>query len=533
MTRRGRTAHERPSMWQLPVIGTLLIVATFYLFIASRIWRLTGGTLVYPLDDTYIHMAIAKNVAQRGVWGVSADQFTATSSSPLWTGLLALVYLLTGAHEVTPLILNTLLATLCVVCVGRTLAQEGLAGVSLFAVLAATVLLAPLAVIAWVGMEHTLHILLTVLTVGMVARLVERPSSPRLLALCLLAAAMVSARYEGLFVVAGCALALILARKPGSAVALAAAGAALVAIVGMWNVSHGWFFLPASILLKQAVLQPAGSVLPSSVAMNLAEAPMAFSVLLVAGILLLAYKVATSGPRTVHPFLLVFVTAALIHFAFAKFGHLYRYESYLMVLGTMALGVSVLGGQHPLASARRSRANGELALVTTAVFCVVLGDRTLAANAVTANMAGHIFRQQRQVAALLRTSYDGEPVALNDIGATSYFTRVRITDMVGLASLDVALLRRAGLWDRRHMLDLLDRQMVDVAIVYDTWFPDGQDFHRDWIRVAEWTTDAEETRGEGTVSFFARNATAAARLRRALEAFDAAHPQPAVRRTEF
>ncbi len=518
-----QTAWSTSPAWHWPVTLVILIVAALYVFIAVRMLGLTGGQLIYPLDDTYIHMAIAKNVALHGVWGVSPDHFTATSSSPLWTALLSLAYLLTGVHDVTPLVLNTVFAVLCIGGAATVLRHEQVAGAAMFAVLTASVLLAPLASMAWLGMEHTLHLLLTVLTVGLAARCLEHPSASRVVALCVLAAAMVSARYEGLFVVAGCALVLMLARRLLAAVALTAAAVVPVAAVGLWNVSNGWFFLPASILLKQAVLQPAGSVLPSSLSINLTEAPAAFIVLLVSGLFLLAYQAATRGFRTVHPFLLIFVTAALLHTGFAKFGHLYRYESYLMVLGTLALGVSLLGRGGVLPDAGSNRSNREL----------VLGGRTLAANAVTANMTGHIFRQQRQLAEFLGQHYDGEPVALNDIGNSSYFTRLQLTDMVGLGTLEVATLHRAGLWDREHMLTLLDRHHVAVAIVYDTWFPAGRDFHRDWIRVADWTTEVEETRGQGTVSFFARDAVAAARLRQALVAFDAAHPQPATRRTLF
>ena len=485
--------------------AALLLVTVFSAFIAVRMRGLTGGPLVYPLDDTYIHMAIARNVALHGVWGVSSGPVSATSSSPLWTALLSLAYVVTGVHDLTPLVLNTVFAVLCVVYVADLLKREGLDGAALFAVLATSVLLAPLAPMAWLGMEHTLHILLTVLTVAAVGRLRPAPSRSSALTLCVLAAAMVAARYEGLFVVAGCALALLLSRRRAAACAVITAGVVPVVAVGLWNLAHGWFFLPASILLKQAVLQPAGSVLPSSLYTNVTEAPAAFFVLLVSGLLLLAYQAATRGFRAVHPFLLIFVTAAALHAVFAKFGHLYRYESYLMVLGTLTIGVSLFGRGGVLSGAGSSRSNRELVLVVIALFCMALGSRTLAANAVTANMTGHIYRQQRQVAELLREYYDGEPVALNDIGASSYLTHVQLTDMVGLGTLEVAKLRRAGLWDRRHMIELLEQQHVELAIVYDTWFPAGHDFYQEWIRVGEWTTDDEETRGEGTVSFFARD----------------------------
>jgi hypothetical protein len=33
--------------------------------------RQTNGHFVYSLDDPYIHLAVAKNLARHGVWGVA------------------------------------------------------------------------------------------------------------------------------------------------------------------------------------------------------------------------------------------------------------------------------------------------------------------------------------------------------------------------------------------------------------------------------------------------------------------------------
>jgi hypothetical protein len=38
--------------------------------------RLTDGSYIYPLDYTYIHLAMAKNWALYDTWGVTAGQFS-------------------------------------------------------------------------------------------------------------------------------------------------------------------------------------------------------------------------------------------------------------------------------------------------------------------------------------------------------------------------------------------------------------------------------------------------------------------------
>jgi hypothetical protein len=67
-------------------IGILwIIVATILVLSIIR----NQGHVVYALDDAYIHMAIAKNFAQHGVWGITQYGFTSSSSSLLYTLLLS------------------------------------------------------------------------------------------------------------------------------------------------------------------------------------------------------------------------------------------------------------------------------------------------------------------------------------------------------------------------------------------------------------------------------------------------------------
>jgi asparagine N-glycosylation enzyme membrane subunit Stt3 len=63
------------SLW-LPLILLQLTFAGFWWWSI----RINGGHLVYALDDPYIHMAIAKNVVQHHVWGVTPFGFTSASS---------------------------------------------------------------------------------------------------------------------------------------------------------------------------------------------------------------------------------------------------------------------------------------------------------------------------------------------------------------------------------------------------------------------------------------------------------------------
>ena len=52
------------------------------------ILRATGGVFMYPLDDPFIHMQVAKNLAFHQTWGIFPGEFASASSSLLYTLLL-------------------------------------------------------------------------------------------------------------------------------------------------------------------------------------------------------------------------------------------------------------------------------------------------------------------------------------------------------------------------------------------------------------------------------------------------------------
>ncbi|MGF7117799.1 hypothetical protein [Methanobacterium oryzae] len=86
----------------------LLVSIIIFLAIVSTLLFLSleknDGHVVYALDDPYIHMAMAKNFAEHGVWGVTKYGFSSSSSSPLYTLLLSVIYFIFGVNETAPLI---------------------------------------------------------------------------------------------------------------------------------------------------------------------------------------------------------------------------------------------------------------------------------------------------------------------------------------------------------------------------------------------------------------------------------------------
>jgi 4-amino-4-deoxy-L-arabinose transferase-like glycosyltransferase len=162
--------------WPLIVaIGALWIVVALWLMFSLS---LNQGHLVYSLDDTYLHMAIAKNFTQHGVWGMTRYAFSSSSSSLLWTLSLSLVYLLFGVNEVAPLMLNLIFATLLICLVYGILKRYKLSSCLSIVVLGSMIFLAALPSLIFSGLEHILHIFLTIVFIYLFARTLSNQSSP-------------------------------------------------------------------------------------------------------------------------------------------------------------------------------------------------------------------------------------------------------------------------------------------------------------------------------------------------------------------
>ncbi|MBN2548623.1 MAG: hypothetical protein JXB15_05680 [Anaerolineales bacterium] len=60
-----------------------------YLIVSALVYRLG-----FPLDDAWIHQTYARNLGQQGEWAFIPGQPSAGSTSPLWSGLLAISHVL-------------------------------------------------------------------------------------------------------------------------------------------------------------------------------------------------------------------------------------------------------------------------------------------------------------------------------------------------------------------------------------------------------------------------------------------------------
>lgn len=296
--------------------------------------KLNYGHVVYALDDAYIHMAMAKNVARHGVWGVTPYQFTSASSSPLWTVLLSAIYFVFGVNNVTPLVLNILFATLLVLALGRILESlaTGLPRPYIFGVLLSVLFFAPIPSLIFAGLEHVLQTVVTLTFVCYASWLLagraanSRLSGATLVLLGLLAS---TARYEGLFAVGVVAFILCLRRRIRLALWLLFWSALPLFVIGWVSARHGWFWLPNSVALKGNLPLAAGGRAASFAAhavANITFSGLRVGRLMAVSLLLMLYRF-TKGKGKDDPLQLlmgIFVATGFLHLVLAGAGWLYR-----------------------------------------------------------------------------------------------------------------------------------------------------------------------------------------------------------------
>src|SRR6187402_792835 len=87
------------------ILALLATFITVYLLEGATL-RQTGGEFIYPLDDPFIHMQIARNLAFHGTWGINPQEFGSASSSLLYTVILAALFKLFAANVLIPFIIN-------------------------------------------------------------------------------------------------------------------------------------------------------------------------------------------------------------------------------------------------------------------------------------------------------------------------------------------------------------------------------------------------------------------------------------------
>ena len=468
-----------------------------------------AGAFTYGLDDSYIHLAMARNIAQSGTYGVSPGIFASASSSPLWTWTLGLLMALMPASTVlwAPMVAGALagLGSLWFIVHALTRALGTTSRTQALAVLAVAALLPPmlgLPTLTMHGMEHGLHMVLTQWLAVATAQFLLTPGRGG--ALLLLSFLMPLVRFESLAPVLAAAGVVAAARRWRLGLALLAmAGLGMVA-QGAYSLAHGEHFFPNSVLVKAwihthaatgmgeihvgAVTGPTVAVAPPSAVERVVHfishiigrwgANLGYSALLlwvfIGCMVLAAYQ---AGRRTLTRDGVGVLTVCLVTY-FAQTAMVsggpdfQRYQSYLIGLGLT--GLAYLGGPSLLKVALSARASrwqsfaAAAGVAVVAVLAVPAMQHEASVGASTAGVRGH-FAVARAIAHIYPTG----TVMIEDLGAVVWQRQAPVVDVFGLASADVADRLLHGQNDAAGVDAIARAHQIPAAFVRPLTLPAG------------------------------------------------------------
>ena len=484
--------------------------------------RACGGAFVYPIDDTYIHMAMAKTLAQHGVWGVEPGRLAFCSSSPLWTLLLGGCYFAVGVVDALPwfLALGFNIAALAVVC--AALGRLGAGFWLQFGGAAAVAAAGPFLCTTALGMEHAMHAFFVLCAVCAAARIAEGRRGLWIAAVC--AAAATASRYESLFLLGPLAAGLCgleafgrWRRKerlfPWRSVAFGLAAVLPVFAYGFWAVSQGGHFLPNSLLLKGSFRTVAGTLRELFLLLGSVKPDCGFLYLLA-----ISLVVAGALPR-VRTYWRVAAGAAAVaivaQLLFADVGQLCRYEAYLTSVGAFIVLCAVISA----GGVERT----PFACAAIGVFCLAAGVFLLRAQrslGEAVRSSSDICHQQVLMTRLMNglPEADRGCVALNDLGYMALYGTFPVVDLWGLGSQDVAeqVIRHPCRWDPDEIAETFRAHDVRYVVVFEEWFP-RRVMPEGVVDVAKLILKDNFACGSDTVVFRATSEDAADRLARHLE----------------
>lgn len=511
----------------------LLSVGLLLLLVSSQValsFKRNDGHFVYALDDPYIHMAIARNFAHYGVWGVTRYEFSSSTSSLLWTLLLAAIYSVTSSIYV-PLVLNCI-AAVAVVWIAYLLLQDIASGqVPKFILLLVLAFLLPMSPLILTGMEHTFHVVLCLLMVYIAATVIAddqfsfSKQSTKLLLLLTPLATMV--RYESLFIVAVIASLLALRRRFLFATLIVLAAMVPLVVYGLISIKNGSFFLPNSLLLKGSLPQAGLLLFLKHAANRWLSSPHLLSLWLLGATLLFAQRKEVSLWQRYRVMLMIFMFATVLHVLFARVGWFYRYEAYLIAVGILVTGTLLLSYFSRLKNSTTNllyRPTAIFSCVLAVTIAVVLLSRAYTAIGNTVLATQNIYQQQYQMATFLKRYYDGSAVAANDIGAINFAADIRCLDLYGLGSAEITGAKLYRQYNTRKIAELAQSHKVRIAVVYKNWFEAEGGVPREWTNVGEWITPNCVVCGWDIVTFYAVESDEIEALTRNLRDFSSSLP---------
>ena len=480
------------------LIGALFVLWGSILILLLISLIRSGWHFSYVLDDAFIHMAIAKNIAENGTWGVNPGSFASASSSMGYTLFLALFFYIFGANIYIPFIIGFISVTFIIILMYILFLKLQLSERNLFILLVCVIVFVPLPSLVFTGMEHGLQMIFDILFFYYAVKVLSDVNfkdqnwiTQDKIILLILSPLVILIRYEGLFLVGAVCFIFLLKKKFLYTIILGGIGIIPIALFGLYSISQGGFILPNPVLVKNTTSGESLESLPFYLTflVQLAMVPHLYIPIVVSLIIFFkgfSNKRMQWNRNTISAF--VFLATTFLQLLLARIWMFFRYEAYLVLIG-FYITIIFLKDYIPLLRKYRPKLkHNKLVARLMLIMVIVMTGRGVASYIRVPYATVNIYEQQMQMGYFLHTYYNDGVVAANDIGAISYFSNATIVDLMGLATQDVADLMIKGNRTTESIQEICIEKNVSIAILYDFWFDGvhGPKLPSEWKKVGEW-----------------------------------------------
>lgn len=475
MRRDSTASNPRAEAWLILAVAALVVVC-FYLGVSL----LTYG-VGFPLDDAWIHLTYARNLAEHGEWAFRIGERSAGSTAPLWTALLSAGFLIGLGPYLWTYLVGWAVLTLLAVC-GENIVrgllpsyESRIPWAGLFFIVAWHL---PWSAVS--GMETLLHGLIILAVLGALMS-----GSRRYLTLGLLTGLSVWVRPDGLTLLGPVLFVALLSEKTWhlrrDAVWRTLIGfGSLVLPYVLFNLTLSGNPMPNTFYAKQAeygafwhskpLLERIGDYLSPIVASP-------FSMLVPGALVWLVKRIRRMDFGALASLLWV---AGYIGVYFVSLPA-YQHGRYIIPALPVMYLWGLLGFLEIAASPdwhNRLRFAWRASIAVTCLAFVIIGARQNAED------VRWVENQMVAAAKWVKQNLPGEArLAVHDIGALGFYVQNPIVDMAGLVTPEVVPFIR----DENRLTQYLDSRSVDYLITFPSFYPEltsrhelvfqaGQDF---------------------------------------------------------
>lgn len=506
-----------------------LIVVTLYFYLS--ILDSNQGNFVYGLDDPYIHLSIAKNYVEYGVWGLNPETSTSSSSSPLWTMLLALIYSITGILDLVPLVLNILFTVGVIFQLFSILLKFFDRPITVIIWVNIIIYGAYLPRMVFMGMEHVLHVFLLLIIINkLIGKFQDNENLD--FSFWITIALSVATRYESIIFVAILSVFfLVVDDKKYFFYCIFSASLAFLFTSLLSICANGWI-IPNSVFLRRTVFQ-FSFALPLTLLNNFyltLQSKYQFTLILTA-LFALVSLLKSQSDSIQKTFILLFVLSAGTSILHSMIGMMVlRYFFYLNVLLIIALiyGFYLVKRKGYVDFIVSKNFVGGIKLVVFGIFGVGLVWNGMMANRKTVQASVNIFEQQVQTADFLRKYYNFSTVVLNDIGAISRYSDAKIVDIAGLADNQIAKLISDSELNSNNLTKRMRGANVEIIILPEVVLNSLNLNELNWIHVGSWKIINNVVCASETIHFLAPDKANAEKLAEHLREFNPLLPKTVI-----